>query len=79
MVSMTIRNVPDETRDRLATRAARAGQSLQEYMRAVLVGMADRPTNDELLDRVRARVAAGGSSVTSDDIVQALREDRESH
>ena len=33
-VAITIRDVPDETRDELAARAARAGKSLQEYLRA---------------------------------------------
>ncbi len=33
---MTIRDVPDHTRDVLAARAARAGMSLQEYVRAEL-------------------------------------------
>ena len=36
-VAITIRDVPDEVRDELAARAARSGQSLQEYLRAVLV------------------------------------------
>ncbi len=33
-VAITVRGVPDEVRDELAARAARAGQSLQEYLRA---------------------------------------------
>ena len=36
-VSVTIRDVPDETRAELAARAARAGQSLQEYLRGQLI------------------------------------------
>jgi plasmid stability protein len=31
--SVTIRNVPDETRNELAARAALTGRSLQEYLR----------------------------------------------
>ena len=38
-ISITVRNVPNETRDALAKRAARTGRSLQEY----LVGELDRP------------------------------------
>ena len=56
-VSMTIRDVPDETRDELAARAARAGMSLQEYLRAQLVGLASQPDPAEFWDRVRARVS----------------------
>jgi len=32
--SITIRDVPDETSDELAARAALTGRSLQEYLRA---------------------------------------------
>ena len=37
--SITIRDVPDETRDELAARAALTGRSLQEYLRSKLVGL----------------------------------------
>lgn len=35
MVSITIRDVPQETRNELAARAARSGRSLQEYLRGI--------------------------------------------
>lgn len=41
MVAVTVRDVPDEVRDELAARAARAGKSLQEYLRALLVSAVD--------------------------------------
>ena len=47
-VSVTIRNVPEETRDVLAARGARAGHSLQEYVRGQLTALAARPDPDEL-------------------------------
>ena len=37
MTSITIRDVPEETRDELAARAALAGRSLQEYLRLLLI------------------------------------------
>ena len=37
MPSITIRNVPDETHEELAARAAASGKSLQEYLRAELI------------------------------------------
>ena len=60
MVAVTIRDVPDEVRDQLAARAAHSGQSLQEYLRAILVTVASRPTVDDVLARARARVTATG-------------------
>jgi plasmid stability protein len=75
-VSMTIRDVPDETRDELAARAARAGQSLQEYVRAQLVALADVPDQAELWDRVRHRLRVTGTHVSADDILAARDSDR---
>ena len=60
MVAVTIRDVPDDVRDQLAARAAHSGQSLQEYLRAILVNVASRPTVDDVLARARARVTATG-------------------
>lgn len=60
MVAVTIRDVPEQVRDELAARAAREGQSLQEYLRCLLVSVAARPTVGEVLARARARVAATG-------------------
>lgn len=58
MVAITIRGVPDEVRDELAARAARSGQSLQEYLRGLLVATADRPAPRDVIARARARVNA---------------------
>jgi len=55
-VAITVRDVPDEVRDELAARAARAGKSLQEYLRGMLVDAAARPTVAEVIARARARV-----------------------
>lgn len=63
MVAVTVRDVPDEVRDELASRAARAGQSLQEYLRGVLVAAAEKPSVDDVLARARARVTATGVRV----------------
>lgn len=75
-VSMTIRDVPDDVRDALAARAARAGQSLQEYVRAQLVALAEKPAQEELWDRVRHRLRATGTRVAADVILQARDSDR---
>jgi plasmid stability protein len=66
VVAITIRNIPDETRDELAARAARAGQSLQEYLRAHLIEEASHPTQAEIIARARERVRATGSRLDVD-------------
>jgi antitoxin FitA len=76
MVVVTIRNIPDSVRDELAARAARAGKSLQEYLRGVLVEAAGKPTVDEVLARARARVAATGVRVDPAAILAARDADR---
>jgi antitoxin FitA len=73
---MTIRDVPDHTRDVLAARAARAGQSLQEYVRAELNALAERPTPEDLWERVRSRVRATGTRVPAEFILEARDADR---
>jgi antitoxin FitA len=42
-VSITVRDVPEETLSELAARAALAGRSLQGYLRATLIELAERP------------------------------------
>ena len=67
--SITIRDVPQKTRDELAARAALAGRSLQEYLRAQLIELARRPDAEALLGRIRERKAATGSKLASDAIL----------
>jgi plasmid stability protein len=76
MVAITIRDVPDDARDELAARAARAGQSLQEYVRGLLLAVAAKPSVDDVITRARARVAATGSQVDADAILAARDADR---
>ncbi|MGH8303634.1 MAG: FitA-like ribbon-helix-helix domain-containing protein [Steroidobacteraceae bacterium] len=59
-VAITVRDVPDDVRDELAARAARAGKSLQEYLRAMLVDATSRPSVGDVIARARARVDATG-------------------
>jgi len=58
MPSIQIKDVPDDVHASLRTRAAAAGQSLQEYLLARLTEDARTPSLDELLDRAGGR--AGG-------------------
>jgi antitoxin FitA len=75
-VSVTIRDVPDDVRDELAGRAARAGQSLQEYLRTMLVESAARPPVADVLARARQRVGTTGSRVDARALLEALDAER---
>ncbi|GIF77382.1 FitA-like ribbon-helix-helix domain-containing protein [Asanoa siamensis] len=75
-VAITIRNVPDDVRDELAARAARAGRSLQEYLLRELVDLAVRPTAEDVIARARARAATAGTRLDPETIVAARDEDR---
>jgi antitoxin FitA len=76
MVAITIRDVPAQARDVLASRAALAGQSMQEYLRGLLVEAAEKPTVAEVMARARARAEATGTSLTVDEILAARDADR---
>ena len=76
MVAVTVRDVPDDVRDELASRAARAGKSLQEYLRGVLVAAAEKPSLDDVLARARARVTATGVLVDAAATLTAKDADR---
>jgi antitoxin FitA len=74
--SITIRDVPDDTRDELAARAALTGRSLQEYLRSRLIELARQPEAETLLARIRARKSATGSMLPPEQILAHLHEDR---
>jgi plasmid stability protein len=74
--SITIRDVPDETRDELAARAALTGRSLQEYLRARLIEFVRQPEAETLIARIRARKSATGSTLGADEILSYRDEDR---
>lgn len=69
-----IRNVPDDTRQVLKSRAAERGESLNEYLLKLLVEESARPTMREVLERARAR--SEKSTVSSVDIIRADRDSR---
>ena len=75
--SITIRNVPNETHRELAARAALAGQSLQEYLRAELVEIAQRPDIKTWMKRVTERVNAEGNTLSAEQILEYIDLGRE--
>jgi plasmid stability protein len=76
MAAITIRDVPDETRDELASRAALSGHSLQEYVRSQLIEIARRPDPEVLLAQVRDRKQRLGSRLSVDSILGHRDADR---
>ena len=70
MPSITIRNVPQDVRDELAARAARAGRSLQEHLRAELIEWARKPSVHDVVERARARVEATGTRLPAKKIIE---------
>jgi len=74
MTSVQIKGVPEQTHAVLRERAARAHQSLQEYLLGVLVREASTPTLDEVLDRAAGR---SGGTLTYSETVALLQDDRD--
>ena len=68
--SITIRDVPNDTRDELAARAALTGRSLQEFLRQQLIDLANKPDPEVLLERIRARKAGTGTRLGRKRILQ---------
>lgn len=74
MTSLHIRDMPTDALRTLKARAARSGQSLQAYARALLVEEATLLSPEESL--AAARDLAAHSAVTEDDIMNALESSR---
>ncbi|MGH4015250.1 MAG: FitA-like ribbon-helix-helix domain-containing protein [Pseudonocardiaceae bacterium] len=72
---LQIRDVPEETRRALKTRAAACGKSLNAYLLELLNREVARPTVGEVLDRAARR--AERVDVSARDIVVAGRAERE--
>ena len=76
MRNVLVRDVPDEVHAELQRRAERRGQSLQQYLAAELRRLAERPSVDEVLERIeRHRGGRVGLAQAADDLT-AEREAR---
>ena len=73
MATIQIKHLPEETHRVLRTRAAAAGQSLQEYLRAALIEQAASPTLEELFERVNRREKV---AVSMTEILDAVHDGR---
>lgn len=52
-----VRDVPDDVHRRLKLRASEEGKSLSDLIRTELTEIAQRPTLDEMIARIRSREA----------------------
>ena len=75
-VQITIRNVPDEVRDELASRAALQGKSLQEFLRGELERIATRASMDKWLESVGQRKSVTKTRLSAKRLLQHRDADR---
>jgi len=68
-----IRNVPDDLHRRLKSRAVLAGMSLSEYLLSEVRQAAEKPTLEEMRERLKHRT----SYHPTQPVVQAVREERD--
>jgi antitoxin FitA len=76
MTSITIRDVPDDTRNELAARARRSGRSMQEYLREQLVRLADRPDPELFWEQVRRDKDRFGIELSVEEILDLRDADK---
>jgi len=74
VTTLYIRDVSDEVAETLKERASLAGMSLSAYVAGELAKIAARPTNAEIIRRLRTRNRSEGPSTS--DIVEAVRNSR---
>jgi len=60
MKMIQIRNVPDDLHRTLKARAARQGTTLSDLILTELRRLANKPSADELMVRIRGRAPVGG-------------------
>lgn len=76
MAALTIRNLPDEVRDRLRQRAARAGRSMEAEIRAILTRASLEVGQRESAQALQSWVAELYGRNKPTDVVDALITER---
>jgi len=64
--AIQVRDVPEKVHRQLTVQAAASGRSLSEYLLAELTRIADTPTREEMLQRLRSRAPVPISYSTSE-------------
>jgi antitoxin FitA len=77
MTSIQIRDLPEEVHDEYVRRAHDARQSLQQYMRALLIDEARRPSMSAVLARAAENAHRWGGSYGFDEALADLHQARE--
>lgn len=72
-MTLYIRDVPREVTDTVKERAAASGQSLSAYVAAALAALAARPSNDEVVARLRTRTSV---DINTSDILVTIEDSR---
>lgn len=72
MGNILVRDLPEPVHAELQRRAARKGQSLQQFLTAALTELAQTPELDELLDRIEKERSGGrvGLGQSVDDLTE---------
>jgi plasmid stability protein len=73
MPNLLVRDIPEDVHASLQRRAARSGQSLQQFLAGELRRIAERPSVDEVLDRIDRR---RGGKVGFAQAAEDLRDER---
>jgi plasmid stability protein len=74
-VMVQIRHVPDDIHRKLKVRATQSGMALSEFLLREVSAIANRPTLDEVVDRIRRR-RRPAQPFDSAALVRAERESR---
>jgi plasmid stability protein len=73
MKMIQVRNVPDDLHRALKARAAREGRTLSDYILAELPRLAEKPTPEQVMARIRQRSPVEGPSAA-----ELIRQERDS-
>lgn len=78
MATIQVRDIPDDVHERLAAAAKRAGQSLQAYMRCLVLDVdATRQRKAEAIRRMEEHLERdGGAGLPAEEIVAAVHAER---
>lgn len=76
MPNVLVRDVPEDVHAALQRRAEQRGQSLQQYLAGELRRLAERPSVDEVLDRIERHT---GGRVGLEQAADDLAEERQRH
>jgi plasmid stability protein len=74
MKMIQVRNVPDDLHRSLKERAAREGTTMSDLILSELPRLANKPSGEQLLDRVRRRASVAGAAAA--ELIAAERAER---